>query len=52
MENKIKVLISELKKENEVRTEKMKVANEYGHTVLVHTYNLTIDFIKRLEKLL
>lgn len=49
--NKIQTLIEELKEENLDRTEKMKVASEYGHTVLVHQYNLTLDFIRRLENL-
>lgn len=49
--NKIQTLIRELQRENEVRTEKMKTASEYGHTVLVHQYNLTLNFIKRLENL-
>ena len=49
--NKIQTLIEELKKENSIRAEKMKTASEYSHTVLVHQYNLTLEFIKRLEKL-
>jgi|GEM_PF-5183241 len=53
MENKIKTLISELKQENEIRAKKMnEETTDYNHTVLVHTYNLTINFINRLEKLL
>lgn len=49
----IQTLISELKQENKIRAEKMnKETTDYNHTVLVHTYNLTIDFINRLEKLL
>lgn len=49
--NKIQTLIEELKQENLDRTEKMKTASEYGHSALIHQYNLTLDFIKRLENL-
>ena len=50
--NKINNLIDELKRENEVRAQKMnKTEDQYNHTVLVHQYNLTLDFIKRLERL-
>jgi len=54
MENKIKALILELKQENTDRSVAMNDENcsEYGHTVLVHKYNNTLDIIKRLEKLL
>jgi hypothetical protein len=52
METKIKNLISELKKENSIRAEKLNnTKTDYEHTVLVHQYNLTINFIKRLEQL-
>jgi len=53
MENKIKALITELKDENTNRSNAMNDENcsEYAHTVLVHKYNLTIEFIKRLENL-
>jgi len=53
MEDKIKVLIIELKQENEDRNNAINSGecSEYAHTVLVHKYNLTIDFIKRLETL-
>ena len=49
--NKIQTLIEVLKQENSVRSEKMNTASEYGHTVLVHQYNLTLEFIKKLENL-
>lgn len=54
MENKIKALIIELKQENKDRNGAINSGqcSEYAHTVLVHEYNLTIDFINRLEKLL
>lgn len=49
---KIKQLIRELREENSIRSEKLNnTKTDYEHTVLVHQYNLTIDFIKRLEKL-
>jgi hypothetical protein len=53
MENKIKALITELKSENQDRSNAMNSGecSEYAHTVLVHKYNLTIEFIKRLENL-
>lgn len=45
-------LITQLKKENDKRAEKMyKGVSDYQHTVLVHEYNLTLEFIKRLEAL-
>jgi len=50
--NKIQTLIEELKEENSIRSKKMNnTKSDYEHTVLVHQYNLTIEFIKRLEKL-
>ena len=50
--NKIQTLIEELKIENSIRSQKMnETKDDYAHTVLIHQYNLTIDFIKRLEKL-
>jgi len=54
MEQKIKNLIAELNAENSKRTEKINDAtlSEYNHSFYVHTYNNTIDFIKRLEALL
>ena len=54
MENKIKTLITELKNENKDRSIAMndEMCTEYGHTVLVHKYNNTLDIIKRLELLL
>lgn len=47
----IEALILELKGENKVRSIAMNDENcsEYAHTVLVHSYNLTLEFIKRLE---
>lgn len=54
MKEKIKELITKLKAENEKRTEKMNsgTLSEYSHTVNVHTYNQTIEFIKELEKII
>lgn len=53
MENAIKALIIELKQENEYRSNAMNSGecSEYAHTVLVHKYNLTLEFIKRLENI-
>jgi len=54
MEAKIKLLISELESENRKRTDKMSTGtlSDYNNTVYVHTYNNTIDFIKRLKLIL
>ena len=50
--NKIQTLIEELKQENRVRAKKInETEDNYTHTALVYQYNLTIEFIKRLEKL-
>jgi len=52
MKTKIKELIFELKNENSIRAEKLNnTKTDYEHTVLVHQYNLTIEFIKKLEQL-
>lgn len=52
MQTKINNLIEKLKKENSIRAEKMNTdISEYSHTVLVHQYNLTLEFIKELENL-
>lgn len=39
--------------ENSIRSERMNSGNtsEYEHSALVHTYNNTLDIIKRMEKL-
>jgi hypothetical protein len=49
----IKNLVRQLKKENESRSEAMNSGNlsDYNHTVKVHTYNNTLDIIKRLESI-
>lgn len=54
MRSKIKALIIELKNENKNRSIAMKddMCTEYGHTVLVHTYNNTLDILTRLELVL
>lgn len=51
MRRDIEVLIARLKSENGVRNAKMNSGKctEYNHTVLVHQYNLTIEFINSLE---
>ena len=53
MKTKIVNLITELKTDNNKLSEKINsgTLSEYGHTVAVHSYNLTLDFIKKLEKL-
>lgn len=53
MEKQIKTLIAELKAENSLRTIKMNSnPSEYEHSVYLHQYNITLDFIKRLENIL
>jgi hypothetical protein len=54
MENKIKLLITQLKEENSNRSKEMATGecSQYRHTALVHTYNNTLDIIKKLENLL
>lgn len=58
MENKIKALIQELYLENKERNDKMnngvngRKLSEKEHSVFVHEYNLTLDFIRKLEKLI
>jgi hypothetical protein len=50
--NKIQTLIEELKQENIVRAKRInETEDNHTHTALVHQYNLTIEFIKRLEEL-
>lgn len=50
--NKIQTLIEELKRENEVRANKIEnLKTDWSNSALVHQYNLTLDFIKRLENL-
>lgn len=53
MKKEIEALIAELKTENKDRSNTINSGkcSEYSHTVLVHQYNLTLDFIKRLENL-
>jgi len=50
--NKIQTLIEELKQENSIRAREMnKTDNQYEYSALLNQYNLTIEFIKKLEKL-
>lgn len=53
-ENKLRKLIEELRERNNDRSIAMnsKETSEYGHTVLVHSYNTTIDIINQLENIL
>lgn len=50
----IQALITELKSENRDRSIAMNDENcsQYSHSALAHTYNNTLDIIKRLEKIL
>ena len=54
MEKSIKKLIEKLRGKNSEINEKLNkgIANAYTHTILVHEYNLNIDFIKALETIL
>lgn len=54
MEEKIKNLIQKLKDENRDREIKINGGklSEYAHTVKVHEFNLTLEIIKELEKIL
>jgi hypothetical protein len=54
MEQKIKNLITELKEKNQERSENMNrgTLSDYNHTATVHTYNNTLDIIKKLEEIL
>ena len=47
-------LISDLKEDNENRNIAMndRDCSKYNHTVLVHTYNTTLDIIKKLESII
>ena len=54
MEKQIKALLIELKGENDDRTTAMNDENcsKYSYSALAHTYNNTLDIIKRLEKII
>lgn len=54
MENKLKALITKLQTENQERSIAMNdgQCSEYGHTVLVHKYNNTLEIIKQIEEIL
>ena len=50
--NKVQTLIEELKRENEVRDKQFQEATTFGECLdLKKEYNLTLDFIKKLENL-
>ena len=53
MEKEIKALITKLMAKNNERSVAMNndKCSEYGHTVLVHEYNNTLDIVKQLEKI-
>lgn len=54
MENKLKELISKLKKENDKRTDRLfsGLLSEHSYSVTVHKYNCTLEIINQLEKIL
>jgi hypothetical protein len=54
MEQKLKALITKLSNENNDRIIAMNdgECSEYGHTVLVHKYNNTLEIIKQLEEVI
>lgn len=54
MINEFKKLVRELKKENEEHSTAMNIGtlSDYNHTVKVHTYNNTLDIIKRIESII
>lgn len=54
MKEELRVYIRELEERNQSRAIAMKSesCSEYGHTVLVHTYNNTLEIIKELEAIL
>lgn len=54
MEQKIKALIQELKKENSERTEKLNSGKleQSVYSPMVHLYNHTLTIIAKLEKCL
>ena len=51
---KIQALITELKSENRDRSIAMNDENcsQYSYSALAHTYNNTLSFIEKLEKIL
>lgn len=53
MKEEIKKYINELKVLNDERSKRMNDGvSSYANTVLVHTYNQTIEVIKRLESII
>jgi hypothetical protein len=53
MKEEIQKYIKELKALNEDRSKRMNEGvSEYAHTVLVHTYNQTLEHVKRLESII
>ena len=46
-------LIHKLRNENELRIKKLNSnISDYEHTVLVHTYNYTLEIIKQMEEII
>ena len=46
-------LIHKLRNENELRSKKLNSKiSDYEHTVLVHTYNYTLEIIKQMEEII
>ena len=53
MKTEVVNLIHKLRKENELGSKKLNSKiSDYEHTVLVHTYNYTLEIIKQLEEII
>ena len=54
MEDKLKELISKLKKENDKRTDSLSsgLLSEHSYSVTVHKYNCTLEIINQLENII
>ena len=53
MKTEVVNLIHKLRNENELRSKKINSKiSDYEHTVLVHTYNYTLEIIKQLEEII
>jgi hypothetical protein len=54
MLDELRGLVRNLKTENQERADAMNNGNisDYNHTVKVHTYNNTLDIIKRIESII
>jgi len=54
MKDQLRALILELKQENENRSAVLSNpdTSDHSYSITVHAYNNTLNFIKRLEKLI